>query len=66
MTSILVAICRISGNNFKRHYVKKEKLFVDFLLHFWNVHERQNIFFKKMSVVDSLLPKLLNPKEAIT
>ena len=27
MTSILVALYRISGNNFKRHYLKKKRLF---------------------------------------
>ena len=39
MTSIPVAICRFSNNNFKRLYLKKDRLFMDFLLHFWNVHE---------------------------
>ena len=39
MTSIPVAICRFSDNNFKRFYLKKEKDFVDFLFHFSNVHE---------------------------
>ena len=66
MTSISVAICTVSRNNFKRHYVKKEKLFVDFLLYFVNVHERKKIFKNKMSIVALLLPKLLNPKEAVT
>ena len=26
----------ISRNKFKRHYLKNKRLFVDFLLHFWN------------------------------
>ena len=39
MTSILVAISRLSDNKFKRPYLKKERIFLDFLLHFWNVHE---------------------------
>ena len=39
MTSIPVDICRFSDNNFKRLYRKKEWLFFDFLLRFWNVHE---------------------------
>ena len=34
-----VAISRFSDNNFKRLYLKKEKLFVNFRLHFWNVHQ---------------------------
>ena len=38
MTSIPVAICTVSDNKFKRFYLKKETLFLDFLLNFWNVH----------------------------
>ena len=34
-------------NNFKRYYLKSGRLFLDFLLHFWNVHEMQNILKKK-------------------
>ena len=45
MTSIPVAICRFSNNNLKRFYLKKKSYFVDFLLHFRNVHE----FFVKYS-----------------
>ena len=51
MTSIPVAICRFSDNKFKRLYLKKERPFVDFLLHFWNVHEIENILKKKKSIV---------------
>ena len=47
MTSIPVAICRYFGNNFKRFYLKKKRHFVDFLLHFWNVHEIEDILKKK-------------------
>ena len=39
MTSIPVAVSRLSDNKFKRLYLKKQKVFLDFLLHFWNVHE---------------------------
>ena len=51
MTSIPAAICRIFRNNFKRFYLKNGRLFVDFLLHFWNVHEIQKILKKTMSVL---------------
>ena len=34
MTSIPVAISRFSDNKFKRLYLKKERLDVDFLLYF--------------------------------
>ena len=39
MTRIPAAISKFSDNNFKRFYLKKKKLFVNFLLHIWNVHE---------------------------
>ena len=39
MTSIRVAICRFSDNNFKRVYLKKKRRFLDFLLFFQNVDE---------------------------
>ena len=51
MTSINVAKCRFSNNKFKRFYLTKEKLFVDFFLHFWNVHEIENILKKKKSIL---------------
>ena len=51
MTSIPVAISRFSENNFKRFCLKKEKLFVHFWLHFWNVHEIYNILKKKKSIL---------------
>ena len=51
MTSIPVAICRFSDNNFKCLYLKKERLFEDFLLHFWNMHEIYNILKKKKSIL---------------
>ena len=39
MSSIPVAICRFSDNNFQNLYLKKKTHFVDFLLIFQNVHE---------------------------
>ena len=29
----------LSRNKFKRTYIENKTLFLDFLLHFWNVHE---------------------------
>ena len=42
MTSILAAICRIYRNNFKRHYPRNKRLYLDFLLHFWSVHQKKD------------------------
>ena len=49
--------------NFKRYYLKNGIPFPDFFLHFWNVYEIKNIFNQNMSVIASLIPKLLFPKE---
>ena len=51
MTSVPVAKFRFSNNKFKGLYLKKEKLYVDFLLYFWNVHEIYNILKKKKSIL---------------
>ena len=51
MISITVAKWRFSNNKFKCLYLTKEKLFVDFFLHFWNVHEIENILKKKESIL---------------
>ena len=40
-------MCTISRNKFKRHCLKNERLSVDFLLHFLNVHAIYNILQKK-------------------
>ena len=66
MTSIPAAMWRISRNNFKCQYLKKKKLFLNFIVHFWNGNEMYNILKKKVSIVASLFPKLLNPKEGVT
>ena len=44
-------MCTISRNKFKRRYLKNKRLFVDFLLHFWNVDAIYNILRKKMSIL---------------
>ena len=51
MTDIPVAKCRFSNNKFKRLYLKNERLFMEFLLHLWNVHEIYNILEKKESIL---------------
>ena len=52
MTSIPVAICRFSDNNFKRLYLKNEKTFhVNFWLCFWIVDEIYNVLKTKKSIL---------------
>ena len=61
MTSIPIAISRLSDNNFKRLYLKKERLFINFWLHFEIVDEIYNVLETKKSILAELLPKLLHP-----
>ena len=51
MTSIPVATCRLSDNNFKRLYLEKERLFVHFWLYFWIVDEIYNVLKTKKSIL---------------
>ena len=51
MTSIPGGICRFSGNNFKRFYLKNKRHFVDLLLLFRNVQQIYNILKKKESIL---------------
>ena len=51
MTSILVVISRLSDKKFKCLYLKKERVFLDSLLHFCNVPEIENILKKKKSIL---------------
>ena len=51
MTSMPVEICGFYDNKFKRLNLKKDKLFWDFLLNFWNVHEILKILKKKKSIL---------------
>ena len=51
-------MCTISRNKFKRNYLKNKRLFVDFLLHFWNDHGIYNILRKKMNILAILFEKL--------
>ena len=44
-------MCTISRNKFKRTYIKNKRLFLDFFLHFWNVHDIQNILKEKISIL---------------
>ena len=59
-------MCTISRNKFKRHYLKNKRLFVDFLLHFWNDHGIYNILRKKMNILAILFEKLWTAEKVIT
>ena len=63
MTSTPSAICGIYRNNFKRHYLRKKRLFLDFLLHFWNVHEIYSIFQKKDEYPSLIISEIIDAEK---
>ena len=60
MTSIPAAICRIYSSKFKRHYLRNKKLFLDFLLHFWTVHEIWSISKKKDGYPSLIISEIID------
>ena len=54
--SILLNIRRICHSELKWNYLKNEKLFLDFLFRFWNLHQVLNK--KTMVVIADVFPKL--------
>ena len=49
MTSIPARICRTYRKDLKRHYLRSKRVFLDLLLHFWNVPQISSIFRKDES-----------------
>ena len=62
MTSFLFLTENIWRNQFASNYLKNEKLFLNYFLHFRNLHEILNICNKKMSFIADLFAKLRTPK----
>ena len=65
MTSILFGIVRISSSLFKCNYLKNEKLFPNFLLHLWNLHQTLNVFEEKMVVIANVFSRLKTVKDLV-
>ena len=65
MTSIPAAICKIYRNNFKRHYLRNKRFFLDFLLHFWNVHEVWSIFKIKKEYPRVIISEIIDAEKRV-
>ena len=66
MGSILFKAVRICNSQFKCNYLKNEKRFLNFLFHFWNLHESLNILEKKnMIIIANVFPKLQTVKNFV-
>ena len=58
MASILLKIGRICHSQLKCNYLKNEKLFLNFLFYFWNLHKFLNILKAKVIIGANVFPKL--------
>ena len=57
MTNILFQRAKICHSQFKWNYQLNEKLFLNFLFHFWNLHQILNVLKEKMIVIANVFPK---------
>ena len=62
MEGILFKDVRICNSQFKCNYLKNEKHFPIFLLHFWNLHQILNILKEKMIFIANVVPRLQTVK----
>ena len=53
-------MCTISGNKFKRHYLRNKKHFPDFLLHFWNDAWNLEHFGKKDEYPSLIISEIMD------
>ena len=66
MALILFNIVAICNSQFQCKDLKNEKPFVNFLFHFWNLHQILDILKKKMMVRANVFPKLQTVKNLVT
>ena len=62
MRNSVFKIVRTCHSQFKSNYLKNEKLFPNFLFHFWNLHQIWNVLKEKMMVLANVFPKLQTVK----
>ena len=58
MTSFLFFIGRIHGKQFECNYLRNKKLFLNLLLHFWNLHQFLDFLKKNMALIVYVFAKL--------
>ena len=65
MSCILFNIARNCNSQIKCNYVKNEKIFLNFLFHFWNLHQILNILKEKMMLLANVFSKLQTVKNIV-
>ena len=58
MASILFKSVTFCNSQFKCNYLKNEKLFLNFLFYFWNLHQILKILKKRIIDIANIFPKL--------
>ena len=65
MTGIPFRIIRICGSRFKCNYLQNKNLFLNFLFHFWKLHQILIIFKNVMIVIANVFRKLQTVKDLV-
>ena len=65
MASIVLTIAGIFNSEIKWNPLKNEKIFLNFLFHFWNLHQILNISKKKMTVLANVFSKCMTLKNIL-
>ena len=65
MSGILFKTVRICNSQFKRNYLKKEQLFLNFVFHFWNLDQILSILKKILILIANVFPKLETVKTLV-
>ena len=65
MPSIVFKIARICHSPLKCNYLKSEKLFLNFLFHFWNLQQILDASKEKIIVIANVFPKLQTVKNLV-
>ena len=58
MASIPLKIVRIHNSQFKCNYLKNERIFLNFLFHFWNLHQILNALKETIILIGNVFSKL--------
>ena len=66
MARILFVIAGNCNSRFKCNYLKNEKIILNFLFHFWNLHQILNSFKKKMMVLANVFSNIQTVKNILT
>ena len=65
MTSIPPAICRLYRNNFKRHYLRNKRLFLDFFIAFLKCAWNLEYFKKKQEYPSVIISEIIDAEKRV-